>query len=239
MKVIDSGTRDEYLSEQIARSREKFSYCKISIRDCLRYKEIVAGDLDADGGSGWSRRREQDLGPVACFGTRNGREVDLFRIAFFQSSTLAAMVRNFEVRGLGIQNKYGFLNGIGRSNVETFEAKAAIGVEINPDGGRQDVWVGSFDSMPAEWESGFQVVYSNSFDQSMSPEATAREWRRVVKPNGYLILCFSGGQEPTRHDPVGMISSDDVINLFGGELVYYRRRGSAVGYDELILRFRA
>ena len=109
-------------------------------------------------------------------------------------------------------------------------------MEINPLGARSDVWIGSFDEMPAEWEHGFRVMFSNSFDHSQNPQKTAGEWKRVLQPGGYLIFCFSRGAEPTLTDPVGHIQYGDVVDLFGGELVYFHDEGSRKGYSEVIIR---
>ena len=71
-----------------------------------------------------------------------------------------------------------------------------FGVEINPRAKRQDTFIGSFDELPQNWEK-FEIIYSNSFDQSMKPEQTANEWKRVLKPGGYIVFSFSYNKTPT------------------------------------------
>ena len=130
------------------------------------------------------------------------------------------MIGRSEIFSQGIDNKYPFLNRFGRSRYVSPGDRDVIGVEINPDSRRQDVWVGSFDEMPAQWENRFRIIFSNSFDQSMSPERTAKEWKRVLKPGGYLIFCYGEGHEPIERDPVGMINPEDVLMLFGGRRIF-------------------
>lgn len=109
----------------------------------------------------------------------------------------------------------------------------AQGVEINPMNTRKDVWIGSFSEMPADWTDRFDVVYSNAFDHAYHPVATAREWRRVLKPGGTLILAYVPDQPPTLTDPVGELTERDLLALFGGAV---RWRGmNDAGYHELAL----
>ncbi len=114
--------------------------------------------------------------------------------------------------------------------------KSVIGAEINPMGGRSDIWIGSFDEMPPDWSQKFSIVYSNAFDQSSDPVRTSLEWRRVLRQGGYLIFCYSSDVEPSAHDPVGAIEEQDVISLFGGTVIYSAKKASAAGYNEIILK---
>jgi hypothetical protein len=230
MKVFPgSQSRPEYLATQITRSRSKFRYCKVSIRDVLRYREVVARDLARRG-------RGQGPGPIACLGTRSGREVDLFRIGFFGGAPRRRAVALAEIRRHGHRSLLPPLEAWGRSDAGRLGPESVVGVEVNPDAARRDVWIGSFDAMPADWERRFGVVFSNSFDQSQDPWRSAAEWRRITRPGGYLIVCFAPGAEPSAHDPVGQLTLEDLQALFGGELVDFRPRGSRRGYSEAIFR---
>src|SRR5947207_1902633 len=82
------------------------------------------------------------------------------------------------------------------------------------------------------------VRYSNSFDQSETPERTALEWRRVIRPGGYLIFCYSNDVQPTLADRIGGITLDDVRALFPGELVFFQDRGSQNGYSEVMVQIQ-
>jgi SAM-dependent methyltransferase len=221
-------TRREYLESQIQRSNIKFAYCKVSVEDVRRYGAIIAHDTRL--------HHQTNAGPVLCLGTRNGREVDLFRQQWFGNPVLAALSGWLEQHAQSFVSRLPLIEAIGRSSLQRIGATSVIGVEINPRAIRSDVWVGSFDEMPADWARRFGVVYSNSFDQSEDPLRTAREWARVIRPGGYLIFCFADNEEPTETDRVGGLNLDDVLALIPGRLVHFCDRGSANGYSEAIIQ---
>lgn len=230
MKIFGAlQTRQEYVATQIARSRSKFRYCKVSVHDVLRYRVVLARDraLRRDAGS---------LGPVLCLGTRSGREVDLFRVGFFGAGWRRRLAALAEIKRNSYLTLAPPVETAGRSDAGRLTDEAVVGVEINPDAARRDVLIASFDELPAGWTGRFGVVFSNSFDQSQDPHRTAPEWRRVLRPGGYLVLCFDPTAQPNAHDPVGQLSLADLQALFGGELVFFRHRGSRKGYSEVILR---
>jgi hypothetical protein len=230
MKVFPGRqSRGEYLDTQVARSRSKFRYCKVSLRDVLRYRDIVARDRALRGERG-------SPGPVLCLGTRSGREVDLFRLGFFVGGLRRRAAVLAEIKRNSFRTLVPWLESRGRSSVQRLDPTTVVGVEINPDATRSDVLVGSFDEMPDSWTRRFGILFSNSFDQSQDPRRTAAEWRRVVRPRGYLIVCFAPGVEPNAHDPVGQIELGDIQAVFGGELVFFQHRGSRKGYSEAIIR---
>ena len=230
MKILEQRQdRQDYLRIQIERSQSKFGYCKVSYHDVARYKEII--DLQC-----MTQPERKRLGPILCLGTRNGREVDLFRTVFWGSSFARWATRSFEQYDRSFRSALPLLESFGRSDWRAIGPQSVIGVEINPMGERSDIWIGSFDEMPPEWSGRFDIIFSNSFDQSQDPFRTAHEWRRIARPDGFLIFCFSSQSEPNAHDPVAGITRDDVIRLFGNDLVYYRKSGSAVRYHEAILR---
>lgn len=220
-------TRDEYIETQIERSERKFRYCKVSIHDAKKYRDLITGGGGATSGL---------PGPVLCLGTRNGREVDIFRTQWFSAPWLAALTRLVEDDSMSFRSRIPILESFGRSRVGALTATSVIGVELNPRAARQDVWIGSFDDMPAHWAGRFGVVYSNAFDQSQNPEATAAEWKRVLRPGGYLIFCYTKDVEPTVSDRVGGLSLPDVLQLFGGRTVSSSDRGSRNGYSEVVLQ---
>jgi hypothetical protein len=230
MKVFPGRqSRREYLDTQIARSRSKFRYCKVSLRDVLRYHDVVSRDRALRGERG-------SAGPVLCLGTRSGREVDLFRLSFFAGTVRRRAAVLAEIKRNSFRTLLPWLESRGRSSLQRLDATTVVGVEINPDATRSDVLVGSFDEMPDSWTRRFGILFSNSFDQSQDPRRTAAEWRRVIRPRGYLIVCFAPGVEPNVHDPVGQIGLADIQALFGGEVVFFRNRGSRKGYSEAIIR---
>lgn len=230
MKVFPKQqTRQEYIETQIARSQAKFRFCKVSVHDVAKYRSVLLQDR--------ARRSESlNVGPILCLGTRNGREVDLFRLQFFGPRVLRTASTLFGRQTHSFISLFLLIESVGRSHMEGLSDTSVVGVEINPRASRSDIWIGSFDEMPRSWERTFDVLFSNSFDQSQDPYRTAKEWRRVVRPGAYLIFCFGKDCEPSLTDPVGDLRVDDVLELFGGELLYFHDRGSRNGYSEVILR---
>lgn len=230
MKVFGGRqTRQEYVATQVARSRSKFRYCKVSIHDVLRYRVVLGRDRTL-------RRATAPLGPVLCLGTRSGREIDLFRVGFFGAGWRRRLAALAEIKRNSYLTLAPPVETMGRSDSRDLTPTSAVGVEINPDAARRDVLIASFDELPAVWTGRFGVVFSNSFDQSQDPHRTAAEWLRVVRPGGYLVLCFDPSAQPNAHDPVGQLSLPDLHGLFGGDLVFFRHRGSHKGYSEVIVR---
>lgn len=90
------------------------------------------------------------------------------------------------------------------------------GVELHQDGARSDVWVGSFDAMPAEWAGRYALLYSNALDHAYDPVETAREWRRVAQPGAILALSLDMDKLPTATDPIAEINDEDLVAWFGG-----------------------
>lgn len=214
-KVLD---REKYLSIQIERSRSKYKYCKVSFNHVMQYKNII-------------QKSQICINTIACMGSRNSREVDLFRIVFFQG-LIRGLAKFFEIRRYGYSTLFPFLESIGRFSLECTD-RLVMGVEVNPDAKRKDILTCSFDDLPDKFENFFDLIYSNSFDQSLYPEKTAAEWVRVLKPGGLIILGFSD-TPPTLTDPVGNITIDDVMKLFPGDLLFYCKNNS--NYNDAIIR---
>ena len=222
MKIFEQRQdREVYLNTQVERSRVKFGYCNTSINDTVRYRKLLrdAGPLP---------------GPILCLGTRNGREIDVFRTAFFGSRFWTMLSRVAEIKGN--VSRLPFLESFGRSRWDKITDSSVVGVEVNPDAERSDVWTGSFDDMPLGWKGRFGLIYSNSLDHAFDIERTTAEWLRVARPGAYFIICYAPGTEPSLTDPIGDIRKADILNLFGGEEIFFRERGSRSGYSELILR---
>ena len=168
-----------------------------------------------------------------CLGTRNGREVDLFRCVFYQNVIINSFVRLLEARRYGWNSRFPFVESVGRSALVNIKEESVIGVEINPDAERPDVAIGSFDDMPSQWTDTFRILYSNSFDQSQDPYKTAKEWVRVCQGGGMVIIGFADA-EPNVHDPVGSLTYRDFLELFPGQLLYFNKYGS--NYSDIIIK---
>jgi len=206
MEIFRHKDRSKYLQSQIDRSNAKYSYCKVNMNETLAFKSILES-------------MNIESGPILCLGTRNGREIDLFRNVFFKNRLLVMLIKIFERRKRGFNSIFPSIEGYDRSNVSSINDESVIGVEVNPAAARQDVWIGSFDEMPIDWTDKFSILYSNSFDQSQDPFKTAEEWKRVARKSAILIFGYSDAP-PTESDPIGYIQHTDILELFGGELIY-------------------
>lgn len=223
MKIFNKiFSRTEYIKNQIDRSNDKFEYCKVSYKHVLDW-QIILQKLNIN-----------NIKYICCLGSRNGREIDLFR-TIFNKYKISKLIDLTEIRRNGWNNAFEFLLAYKRSNIDNPSNQINVhGVEINPIAKRKDTFVGSFDELPPNWENKYDLIYSNSFDQSMDPKKTATEWKRILKKNGTIIFSFSYKKDPTESDPVGGLSYEDVLELFNGELLYYNKFGS--NYSDLILR---
>ena len=79
MKIHKIDNRQHYIKEQIDRSSEKFLWCKVGIEDVLTYKKV------------FQKNDIKVRGPILCLGTRNGREIDLFRNIGLVLTSLSAL----------------------------------------------------------------------------------------------------------------------------------------------------
>ncbi len=171
MRIINIKDRKKYFKIQIERSKVKYEYCKVSIKDVILFKKIIKPSIGIDG-------------PILCLGTRNGREIDLFRNIWFGNRIRNYFIKIIERKHLGYASLIPLLEKSFRSNVNKLNKSSVVGVEINPDASRQDTLIGSFDELPKNWQNKFSILYSNSFDQSQDPYKTAKEWLRVIKKKG-------------------------------------------------------
>ena len=107
-------------------------------------------------------------------------------------------------------------------------------MEINPEAKRKDILIANFDFIPSEWNKKFNVIFSNSFDQSMDPYKTSKKWNNLADNQlAYFILCFSY-TEPDYDDPTGLITFEDLEELFPGEVIY--RSENKYTYNEIIIK---
>lgn len=229
MEYLEPANRAAYEAEQL-RKATKFGYCKTSWRDVAHYFGVVRHDL--------RQRRQSDasLGPIVCLGVRNGREVDLFRVALRGSRVRQWATQYLERRAHGFVSWLPLIERQGRDDYQRLHPAACVGVELSPLSRRPDVLVGSFDALPHAWSGQFGIVFSNSFDHAYEPYATAAEWWRLLRPDGYLVLDFPQQQRAGTVDPVGRLDLADIARLFPGETVFFQYRGSSIGYSTFVVR---
>ena len=224
MRLFSQNPRkSEYEKTQIARSRAKFKYCKVANAHVRQWADLVF-DFEPE-----------FTGPICCMGTRNGREIDLFRLNFFrrENRVLQHLISICERRKAGWSDLIGSPLHWGRSDLALVTDKSVFGVEINPDAKRADTLIGSFDDLPKDWSDTFSLIYTNSFDQSRDPVATANEWSRILKPSGLVLIGFNDSP-PSKTDPTGDLQYQDLLDLFPGEMLYYNKRGS--NYSDILIR---
>jgi len=101
---------------------------------------------------------------------------------------------------------------------EEFKDATISGVDINP----RVIDVGSncfcqdFNKLPIDWTDEFDFVYSNSIDHSFNIRKTLREWNRITKPKGYLMIRFSF-HDVNKSDIYGF-RKDDIDNIIDKKL---------------------
>lgn len=73
-----------------------------------------------------------------------------------------------------------------------------------------------FNKLPDDWEDKFDLIFSNSLDHSYDPEQTIKEWARVTRSGGHMLLELS--TTPANNIEHSFTKSD-VNKLFSGLLV--------------------
>jgi hypothetical protein len=87
---------------------------------------------------------------------------------------------------------------------EIYHEAYIIGSEISSTATQFDMTVQHDFSIPRkEWEGKFDIVYSNSFDHSITPELTLQVWASQLNQAGRLYLEYAEAQsEASEHDPL-------------------------------------
>jgi len=234
IQVWEYSDREAYLETQIKRSQSKFGYCKVYLEDVVRYRQLLSVDLlrRAYAGPGLN------LQPILCLGVRSGAEVDLFRAVFFGPLMRLPLVQQLACHldrneDAQVKIRLGRLFGVGSGRLDD---SRVMGVEINPECNRPDVYNGSFDKLPETWFQRFRLLFSDSFDHSMDPERTVHEWKRVAASRCYVILSYGVGNQPSPTDPTGGLSLAVMCDLWKSQPIYYSETANRTGYHEVIFR---
>jgi hypothetical protein len=109
----------------------------VSYADAVKYIALVQVDKA-------SREHLSEFGPVLCLGVRNGREVDLFRIASGGHWWQQMLTRVLERRWHGYASYGPIVERWGRNMLAPLTPTSCVGVELNPIVQRSDVLVKSF-----------------------------------------------------------------------------------------------
>ncbi|MEX2160722.1 MAG: hypothetical protein WD751_02315 [Anaerolineales bacterium] len=230
MSLYKYESREEYLRAQISRSRKKSAYCKVFFRDVIRYRQLLK----------MGQKHAETFDPILCLGVRTGAEVNLFRSTFFGPLMKFAAIRAIAIRrdttNLGSSKIHlARYFGVGSGGVQDGRV---IGVELAPETPRPDIWIGSFDDLPAEWVGRFRLLYSNSFDHSQDPMRTVAEWKRVAAPGAYVILAYAANYSPTPSDPFGGMELAEIMDLWKSPVIFCSETWNEVGYKEICFQLQ-
>lgn len=97
---------------------------------------------------------------------------------------------------------------------EAYNPKFIIGTEISETATEFPYtlqW--DFQKQKGEWIGKFDIVFSNSFDHSITPEETFKNWLDQLSPSGSLIMELHIAQpdwKPNKVDPLGYKRADIV-----------------------------
>ena len=235
MKQFQHHNKNTYKNIQISSSSDKFKLCKVSFSDVVKYIDIIRNYYKF---IYWSEpnKKLDPLGPILSLGVRNGREVNLFRIAIKNNIVFNSFIHKLERFKNGLQCTFPILENLNHSDYNNITDYSSIGVEINPKATRKDIWIGSFDELPVAWHGKFRIIYTNAFDHAFDAYSTAEIWKKCLMKGGFIILCFPETHSINELDPVGEVNLDDMLKLFPGELIYYHTRGSKYRYTEYIIK---
>jgi hypothetical protein len=235
VKLFAYKNRDEYLRAQIERSIEKREYCKVYFADVIRYRIMLGlGQNETE-----AQQRSTKTGfKILCLGVRSGAEIDLFRATFFGPLLRLKLIQNFASRQddsrFGLP-KTKLAKRLGFGSGSPSDGKV-IGVELNPEIQREDIWTGSFDKLPLSWTGKFDLIYSNSIDHSQNPRETVAEWKRVASPGAYIVLAFTESKEISVHDPLAGLNYQTLVDLWQAPVVFYSDTFNRNGYSEICFR---
>ena len=234
VRVYEYKERQEYINIQIGRSKSKFSYCKVYFLDVVRYRRL----LNLHALSERAAVSNLEFHPILCLGVRSGAELDLFRAAFLGPLMRLPLVQQIACRldrNKEARRKIRLARwfGIGSGQLDDGRVR---GVELNPECRRPDVYTGSFDELPLAWSGRFRLIFSNSFDHSIDPARTVREWRRVSVPGAYVIIAYVCGIPPSATDPVGSLSLSAVTHFWQAPIVFASETFNRNGYHEVCFR---
>ena len=77
--------------------------------------------------------------------------------------------------------------------------------------GMTTIW--DFNKRNEDWINMFDIVYTNSFDHSITPKETLAVWKEQLKTTGRLLIDWSDSQ-----NGMGVVASDP-LNATGKELI--------------------
>ena len=225
MKINSKISSKELYQKNIEHSSKKW-ISKVSIKDTEKYLSIIKSNL---------KNKNQNLS-ILSLGVRNGREIDMFRVCK-NSKFLTQIIKILERKSFGFRTMLtSYFDSINRSDIDNIDENSVVGIDINPKSKRCDIGVQSFEMLDYNLKNKFDIVYTNSLDHTADPYKVSIEIKESLKDLGFVILAFPLGQGSGVIDPTSNINLEDVIKLFGNNIVYYKYAGSGWGYTEYIIK---
>ena len=93
----------------------------------------------------------------------------------------------------------------------------AVGMDLNPGEGNRFVVHGDFHQIQFATDS-VEVIFTNSVDHAFNLNAFIDEVRRVLKPNGFLVMDVARGRaeglEPEAYEALWWERIDDLLDPF-------------------------
>ena len=209
MKTFKYKSFENYKAIQIARSDHKFEFNKLSIKEVVLFEKILS-------------KQNHKVNNIICLGSRNGTEIDYFRVIFFYNFIFRFVIIFGELKKRGFYNLFIKLFKRGRTKLKNLEKNKfnVIGNDINPRSKREDTIICSFDDFESKYYGCFDLVYSNSFDQSIYPYKSLDTWNKLLKKNGFLIIGFDENNTPNEVDPTGEITENQIITYLNHKVIY-------------------
>lgn len=195
---------EEYVTSQITRHLEKLH----KIRDEDFYFSIAKAITTLYDSN---KLEQKDKYKMICLGTRNNYERDCFTKYFSNVKSLVkeriylqidynAIINNYEKELLTKSAQRKWMRDMDlwfRDHMDELQeiaedhlyAQSIIKVEsldISSDSEADHIM--NFNDLPDDWDSKWDIIYSNCLDHSMSATETFKEWIRVLQKNGILIF---------------------------------------------------
>lgn len=116
-----------------------------------------------------------------------------------------------------------------------FKAQKCVSVDIAP--ASEADWIGSFDDIPEEWNSTFDVIYSNALDHSRNVNETVRRWSHLLRREGIMVMGYDPCHSKLNDSDCSFVTNDILCNI-ASELQFsvLEKSIKAIEYTYTIIR---